>query len=240
MGLSINGEYVTDQILRAEMRTVRDELAPGFAGPAIDLDFRASEIARDRLIDRVLLQQAAPEVLRLEQADRPARNRVVDFYRKNERAFHASERVHAAHIVKNVNETTREDLALSAIQLANAELGSGRPFAAVADERSDCPGRGGDLGWIVSGEMVDEFEAVIFSLKPRQTSPIFRTPFGFHIATVHERRKAGIRPLSEIYPDVERVLMDAQRRDAIETLLSELRAKADIRRTLREGTETHL
>ena len=89
--------------------------------------------------------------------------------------------------MKHVDETHAEADARAGIEAALAALEGGEPFAAVADRYSDCPGNGGDLGSFERGVMVEEFDKVVFAMKPGERSPIFRTPFGFHIAEVRSR-----------------------------------------------------
>jgi peptidyl-prolyl cis-trans isomerase C len=63
------------------------------------------------------------------------------------------------------------------------KLGKGEKFATIAKEFSLCPSgkRGGDLGTFGRGKMVREFEQAAFALQKGQTSPIVKTPFGYHI-----------------------------------------------------------
>ena len=64
-------------------------------------------------------------------------------------------------------------------------------FADAAREHSDDPGsarHGGELGWVGRGEMVPEFEQVMFDTAPGEISGIFRTDFGWHFLTVEEAR----------------------------------------------------
>ncbi len=66
-------------------------------------------------------------------------------------------------------------------------LQRGGDFAVLAQEFSDDPysrRRGGLLGRIRRGDLVEEFEQVVFSLKPGEISQPFQTRFGFHIAEV--------------------------------------------------------
>ncbi|MCX6627586.1 MAG: peptidylprolyl isomerase, partial [Candidatus Solibacter sp.] len=93
---------------------------------------------------------------------------------------------------------------------------------------SDCPGRGGDLGYFARGQMVEEFDAVVFSLEPGQCSEIFRTPFGYHIAKVLDRRAECIRPLAEVKADIEALLFEQKKQRRIEQCIDALRAKANI------------
>jgi parvulin-like peptidyl-prolyl isomerase len=137
------------------------------------------------------------------------------------------EMVRASHIVKNVDESTTEEVALAAIRAVQAQL-NGDNFADLANEHSDCKGNGGDLGYFPRGQMVDEFDEVVFAMQPGQTSDIFRTPFGFHIARLIDRRPAGLRPLPELKDDIEELLYRQKLRRAVDDLLDRLRAKADV------------
>ena len=70
----------------------------------------------------------------------------------------------------------------------------GEDFAALAKEFSDCPSgarAGGDLGEFGRGMMVKEFEDVAFTLPVGEVSPVFKTPFGWHIVKVTKRDDAA-------------------------------------------------
>src|SRR5690606_34871594 len=67
----------------------------------------------------------------------------------------------------------------------------GEKFTTMAVLYSQDPGsgqQGGDLGFFGRGEMVPEFEAVAFNLKPGEVSPVIKTKFGYHILQLVERR----------------------------------------------------
>lgn len=159
---------------------------------------------------------------------RPANKDVAEHYRKHRESFRTPELVHAAHIVKNIDEKCDEATARAAIEEAERELAAGADFAELADQLSDCPGRGGDLGLFPRGEMVDEFEAHAFSLPIGQPSPIFRSPFGFHILKVYGRRPEGIRELSEVRDQIEEHLWQEKKQKTVEQFLDRLWAKAVI------------
>ncbi len=62
----------------------------------------------------------------------------------------------------------------------------GEIFADVAREVSDCPSKsqGGDLGEVGHGQMVQPFEYYAFTTPKGQVSPVFLSPFGYHILKV--------------------------------------------------------
>jgi hypothetical protein len=171
----------------------------------------------ERLLARV--QSAVPA---------PKPKEIAEFYKRNREMFMAPELIHAAHIVKNIDEQHDEASARAGIEAALAQLLAGVRFDEVANLHSDCAGNGGDLGWFPRGEMVDEFDAVVFALPVGARSGIFRSPFGFHIATVLERKPAGLRPLKEVEDEIAAALTAERRQKAVEDYLDDLRAKANI------------
>ena len=73
------------------------------------------------------------------------------------------------------------------------EIRKGGDFEQIAKRESMDPGSkstGGDLGWNRRGAMVPEFERFMFALNPGQVSPVFESPFGYHIMRV-DRVQAG-------------------------------------------------
>lgn len=77
-----------------------------------------------------------------------------------------------------------------------AELRKGADFATAAKRFSQDPAskeQGGDLGWFRRGQMVPEFEAVAFHLKPGVVSDPVESPFGFHIVQVLRIQPAEIQ-----------------------------------------------
>jgi peptidyl-prolyl cis-trans isomerase C len=159
----------------------------------------------------------------------PPRNKdVVDYYRHHRENMAIPESVRAAHIVKNVDEKTSQEDALAAIRVVEEQIKAGGAFETIADELSDCPGRGGDLGWFPRGQMVPEFDAVVFALKPGEVSPVFRTAFGFHIAKVYEHSGERMATFEEARPQIERLLLTEKHQKALERLCDYLRARATV------------
>lgn len=82
----------------------------------------------------------------------------------------------------------KDEDALKAVQ---AQITGGADFAEMAKEHSTCPSgkRGGDLGSFGPGQMVTEFNDVVFGEDYEQGvvhGPI-KTQFGFHLILITER-----------------------------------------------------
>lgn len=77
-----------------------------------------------------------------------------------------------------------------------AEIRAGADFEQVARRETDdstTREQGGDLGWQRRGELVPEFEQMMFALQPGQVSPPVFTPYGFHIIRVDRSKPAEVR-----------------------------------------------
>jgi peptidyl-prolyl cis-trans isomerase SurA len=70
----------------------------------------------------------------------------------------------------------------------------GVDFAEMARVHSDdgTAGRGGELDWIYGGDTVPDFERAYAGLKIGEVSEPVRTPFGYHLIQVLERRSADV------------------------------------------------
>ena len=233
MALLVNGEYVDDAVIRLEADRLRAKLMEAGEGDEISIGIQASGWARESVISTILLSQAAAAGSVPPKVARPTKSEIADYYKRNRDAFYAPEMVHASHIIKNVDESASEAEALVAITAISGELRAGRNFEELADEHSDCPGGGGDLGWFPRGEMVDEFDAVVFQMAAGETSPIFRSPFGFHIARVLDRRPEGIRPLGAVRDAIEQAIHRERTEESVAKFVAELRSRARIEKVAR-------
>ena len=89
-----------------------------------------------------------------------------------------------------ISDAERERVRFELAQLRERII-KGEKFSMLATLYSEDPGtasKGGETGFFNRGEMVSEFEAAAFALKPGEVSPIIETQFGFHILQLIERR----------------------------------------------------
>jgi len=158
------------------------------------------------------------------------------YYESNIEQFRQPEQVHARHILLRVDPNGPADADAAAktrIEEIAHELKGGADFAALAKEKSDDRGsavNGGDLGFFRRGQMVAPFDSVAFALAPGQTSDPIRTQFGYHIIRVEEKKPAGLLDYNEVEGRLIQVLRNQRVRDTVNSLIEDLKAKADIKR----------
>ena len=97
------------------------------------------------------------------------------------------EQVKAAHILVEEEETARE---------IAAKLEDGADFADLAAEHGTdgTAEQGGDLGWFEQGDMVPEFAEAAFALETGAVSDPVKSPFGWHLILLQERRESRCPP----------------------------------------------
>lgn len=98
----------------------------------------------------------------------------------------------ARHILIRPNELVTDNDAETRLEQLLIRLKGGDSFEELARSHSEDPGsavNGGDLGWSSPGDMVPEFENEVNRLEPGEISEPFRSPFGWHVVQVLERRQ---------------------------------------------------
>ena len=101
------------------------------------------------------------------------------------------------HILIRANEAMSEGEALRRLNdLRNRIVSGAADFAEMARVHSGdaTAARGGELDWVYPGDTVPEFERAYRDLKIGEVSQPVRTPFGYHLIEVLERRSADMSP----------------------------------------------
>ena len=96
----------------------------------------------------------------------------------------------ARHILITPNEIIDDATAKQQLENALERIEEGEDFGELAKLLSDGPTApvGGDLGWSDPGSFVPEFEEAMADLEIGEISEPFRSPFGWHIVEVLDRR----------------------------------------------------
>ncbi len=104
------------------------------------------------------------------------------------------QQTHARHILIKTNEVVSENDARRRLADLRERIVNGGDFAEFARLQSEdsTAAKGGDLDWVYRGDTVPEFERAMDELKPGEISQPVKSPFGYHLIQVLERRVADV------------------------------------------------
>ncbi|MEQ1946350.1 MAG: peptidylprolyl isomerase [Bryobacteraceae bacterium] len=143
--------------------------------------------------------------------------------------FRMPERVEARHILLMTQgkPEAEKKAALTKAQDLLKQVKAGGDFAALAKANSQDPGsavKGGDLGFIVRGQTVPEFEKFVFSAKPKDISDIVTTEYGYHIIQVMSKEAARVKPFDEVKEQLTTELKKQNVNDKIQQMADQAHA----------------
>jgi peptidyl-prolyl cis-trans isomerase SurA len=164
-------------------------------------DFRKA-LEQDGLAFDAFRSDVRQQMILTRLREREVDNRVqvteseVDLFLEQMKARPEGSEYNIAHILVRVPEQAsperiREARARAEAALADAKSGS--PFARVAASYSDAPDalQGGALGWRSHERLPELFANALAALQPGELSDIVRSPAGFHILKLNDKRGAG-------------------------------------------------
>jgi peptidyl-prolyl cis-trans isomerase D len=154
------------------------------------------------------------------------------YYNSHIDEYKVENRVHVEHILfKTVGKTDAEIAEIR--QKAEDVLKkakSGANFEDLAKKFSEDDGtkpKGGDLGWIVEGQTVPEFQQAAFTLPKGSISDLVKTQYGFHIIKVLDHEQAHTKSFEEVRSTIEPTVLDesvnAEANDAAEKIAAAIR-----------------
>lgn len=149
--------------------------------------------------ERVQLQYLELALADLPPAPVPTDDMLRAVYEADKAArFSTPEERRASHIL--VNFGADKDAARARIEQLAGMVAKGSDFASLASSQSDDPGsksKGGDLGWIKRGQMLEKFEQALFALAKGEVSAPVETEFGWHLIKLVELRPASVKPFED-------------------------------------------
>jgi len=133
-------------------------------------------------------------------------------YQQNIQQYEVPNRVHAEHILlMTVGKTDAEieEIHQKAEDVLK-QAKKGTNFEELAKKYSEDPGskdKGGDLGWLLQGQTVPEFEKTAFGLEKGKISDLVKTQYGFHIIKVLDKETAHTKPFEEVKDSIRTPLL---------------------------------
>jgi peptidyl-prolyl cis-trans isomerase D len=155
--------------------------------------------------EKRVVRYALLDLTQLRQNTVVTDDELKDVYRQNIQQFQVPNRVHAEHILlMTVGGKTDAEVAevkKKAEDILAEAKKKGANFEDLAKKYSEDPGskaKGGDLGWVLQGQTVPEFEKAAFSLNKGEISDLIKTQYGFHIIKVLDKETAHTKTFDEV------------------------------------------
>lgn len=282
MAIVINGQRVEDDVLDAEFANIKSYFESLGNVSCCERDPEFRDYARENVVARVLLAQAAQRTLPPTPADEveaaldrlkeehggeqrflmmvgaspdqldlvrrdlegdlrvrrmveslvdaaagPSEAELRGHYEEHIDAYQTAEEVRASHILKASRGEKRHE-AYELLRDLRRQLQGGADFDSLAKAHSDKGDEHIDLGFFKRGELAEEFEVVAFSLNVGEISPVFATPFGYHLIKLTERRPAIPKPFDEVRDAVREQILALRKQEKTKALVRELQAAATI------------
>jgi peptidyl-prolyl cis-trans isomerase C len=143
----------------------------------------------------------------------------LTFFEENKASFVKPENASAKHILVESEDQAKE--ILSQIKAGDVS------FEDAAKQHSTCPSNeaGGDLGTFSRGQMVPEFEEVVFSMNKGEVSEPVKTQFGYHLIKLDDVQPGGESTFEEVEGEIEKNLMYQKQNQVYGEKIASLNAK---------------
>jgi peptidyl-prolyl cis-trans isomerase C len=193
-------------------RLLYDEAISLNLGVSPEIDARLEQYKMDLVADR-LLQNIIEEQAVVTEDD------VHEYYNAHKEEYLEEYRV--SHILVNTPEDAEKVKSLL----------SSKSFTYLARRYSiDKHTRaGGDLGYLSKGNMVPEFEKIVFGMKVGEISDVIESEFGYHIIKIMDIREARVKlDYLDVAEDIATILTMRKRQTVYDELVTTLWNRAQI------------
>ncbi len=216
-------QYAKDnniQISDAAIQKKEDDIKSKYPAGQFDQILKAQNLTekdvKDILRQQLVLEQAVSSQIHISDKD------IQDYLAKNHATLDKPEQVRAKHILVADQKTA---------DAVEAQLKAGAKFEDLAKKYSTDPAskdKGGELGFFQKGQMVPQFEAAAWKQPLNVVGPPVKSPFGYHIIVVEERKPATVASMANSKEQIADALKQQQEQTLIPQFLQTLRAKAKI------------
>lgn len=210
-------------VTQEELRQALDQAKNGYQDDSfqrfLEIEGISLEEWKNKLKDNVLIKKLINKMVNSTVSVKE--EELQEYYQAHEEEFHRKDQIRALHIMVETEEEA--GFILKRLESGNAD------FPDLARKHSLGPEsvEGGDMGFFEAGQMPDELED-IFKLKIGVLSDIIRTPYGFHIFKVVEKKKHQKMNFEDSRKIIYDKLLPERQDKAFKKWLMELKEKSEI------------
>jgi parvulin-like peptidyl-prolyl isomerase len=128
---------------------------------------------------------------------------ILDYYNENPGKFKVPEQMRLRNILLKADRSGGQriwnEAKKKALELAERARG-GEDFAELARENSEGPNaaKGGDMGWMHRGSLLEEMDYAASKLKKGGVSAPVRTIYGYHLLKLEDIRPSLLKKFEEL------------------------------------------
>jgi foldase protein PrsA len=207
---------VTQAEIDAKEADIKSKYPPGQFDTILKQQGLTEADVQNILRQQIIIEKAVAPDVHVSDAD------VAAYFAKNHTLLDKPEQVRARHILVADRATANQ---------VEAKLKAGGNFADLAKQYStdtSTKDKGGELGFFGKGQMVPAFQDAAFALPVGATSAPVKSPFGWHIIQVEERKPATKATLAGSAAQIKAQLTQQAQAQQVPVFLQQLRAKANI------------
>ncbi|HFD32663.1 MAG TPA: hypothetical protein ENJ28_08180 [Gammaproteobacteria bacterium] len=190
-------------------------------------NFTKAEMRRKVVVEKFIRQEFADKtIVTNEESRQYYHSHLADFTRP------ALVKISQILIKTDKNEPRdKRQAALKKITAVQKKLQHGDDFAKLARKYSEAPSKdkGGNMGFLMQGQMPKTFEDVAFKLKTGAVSAIVSTDSGYHILMVTDKKPAYVTPYADIEKKLKGYLKQRDIQRKLGAFIKQRREKAKIK-----------
>ena len=197
-------------------------------------------LAKYQIPEKRSAQYALLDLAKLRAQTHPTDEALRAYYNDHIDDYKVQNSVHAEHILlKTVGKTDAEvaEIRQKAEDVLK-QVKKGANFEDLAKKYSEDDGskvKGGDLGWIVEGQTVPEFQQAAFSLPKGATSDLVKTQYGFHIIKVLDRQTAHTKTFEEVRASILPIVTEQEANQQANDISNQM--ASEVRKSSRQSIE---
>ncbi len=155
---------------------------------------------------------------------------VEEYYKGHLDVFEEPETVVLRTIVLKAEEPENRQVVLKKISDIKKRLDGGENFEEMAREFSEDNSaiEGGLIGYVKNGQLIEELNKEVFSLKPNEISGVIESDLGFHIFKIDEKISAHSRSFEQVSDEIRNMLYQQKVNQRFEEWLDKLKKDAYI------------
>ncbi|MEE8424112.1 MAG: peptidylprolyl isomerase, partial [Thermodesulfobacteriota bacterium] len=188
LGIKIEDAEIKETIEAIKRDVSGDDWIVDVVGRDEELKKWGEDFEKNLLVRTIIDKVISPDI---EVTEKEA----ADYYKEHAEEFERDEEFRAFQITVNTEEEAVKLLGL---------IKKGEEFRELAAKHSLSPDKedGGDLGFFVRGEMPESFEAAVSSISEGEISNVVKSPFGYHIFKLIEKRGKRVIKFSNVREEI--------------------------------------